>query len=424
MARTKKVRPYHKYFTFKIRNGIWKVIFKHSPGQQISTGLKTDDHQEEDAVAWAFQYMYQDKPQKNPSDITIKNLTEEFFIPGKCPYLNWCLKRNRTFGSEYHIGHRGRLENYVWPRFGSYQLHTIDAEEVEDWLVQLKSAKSAKDLADNTKNKVLDLLHIIMKYAKYKKLIKENPLSDLKRINEKREKREPFTFEELKMLFPKDREKLFQIWGHVDYTNPDTNKLSHWRTQMWITYFLTEAISGWRPGEVGAITVNDRIKKKINLGDKEVEVDGLVVSNAVDSKVRKVKDSIKTAKKGVQTKAFLLTERLKEEYNNLYYEKQINNDDCELWFHMDGRPVITDSARKRFRFACERAGIDRRGRTPYCLRHALCTDLHVIADNDLVNRMMGHTKYRPEYDHRNGVALLVGLALREGKEKVEAIRAL
>ena len=44
--------------------------------------------------------------------------------------------------------------------------------------------------------------------------------------------------------------------------------------------------------------------------------------------------------------------------------------------------------------------------TPYSLRHTFDTDMLRNLDRDTVNDLMGHTSYRAEYDHRNGIDIL------------------
>lgn len=191
---------------------------------------------------------------------------------------------------------------------------------------------------------------------------------------------------------------------------------------MWITYFLTEAVTGWRPGEVGGLHIEDRIIEKIKTSDEVIAIKGIVAHRNVDNVKRKIKNGIKTSKRGVKIKAALMTSRLEEEFNLLEKEKVKNNDESPLWFHIQGIPTRSESANKHFKGACKRAGIERKGRTQYCLRHSLATDLHVVAEKDFVNRLMGHTKYRKEYDHRDGIALLKGLI--GNYDKIEAIRDL
>ena len=44
--------------------------------------------------------------------------------------------------------------------------------------------------------------------------------------------------------------------------------------------------------------------------------------------------------------------------------------------------------------------METKGRTQYSLRHTYDTHTLGELDFDTVNRLMGHTSYRPEYDHR------------------------
>jgi len=105
-------------------------------------------------------------------------------------------------------------------------------------------------------------------------------------------------------------------------------------------------------------------------------------------------------------KPVLLTKRCEQE---LLFLEMENKNNFELIFHLgNGKPIQLDTSNKHFKGAFKRAKIKRDNRTQYSLRHSFSTDLRVEAPLDTVNRLIGHTKYRPEYDHRQGEALLIG----------------
>ena len=71
-----------------------------------------------------------------------------------------------------------------------------------------------------------------------------------------------------------------------------------------------------------------------------------------------------------------------------------------------GGPFRAETGRKHFLYSLARAGIEPCGRTPYSLRHTFDTEMLRKLDRDAVNDLMGHTSYRPEYDHRDGIDIL------------------
>ena len=79
-------------------------------------------------------------------------------------------------------------------------------------------------------------------------------------------------------------------------------------------------------------------------------------------------------------------------------------------FKVNGRFVYCELANKNLRSACKRAGVDIGSRTQYCFRHSFDTymlnNLGELASEEDVRELMGHTGYRPEYDHRTPEQML------------------
>ena len=76
---------------------------------------------------------------------------------------------------------------------------------------------------------------------------------------------------------------------------------------------------------------------------------------------------------------------------------------------INGNTLKAEVSNKHFKASCDRAGIDRGGRTQYSLRHTFDTELLKVLDRGTVQNLMGHTSYRKEYDHRTGEDLLLQL---------------
>ena len=353
------------------RNGYWYVWYRHRPGW-IST--RTKDEREARDIAW------QNVDEAPPTNITLNAFAGDFFLPGKCPYERDERARGRTFASRYFREHRGRLVNYILPRWGSYILSAIKQRPVFDWLLDLADARTGEPLANETKNKILVCFRIVMDMAESLEHIEENPLRRVKLFVAHHKERRPFTIEELKRLFPTDREELMRIW----------------QSQMWLTYFLALATTGWRPGEVAALRPANWYRSK----------QAVVTKHSIENATRSLK-GLKTEKKGVKMKAAPVTDRLQQEL--LLREQELQSEE-EFFFHTgDGRPLVSESANKHFRASCRRAGVPPGDRTQYSLRHAFSTDLHTVAPEPVVNKLMGHTRYRGEYDHRQELELIRGL---------------
>lgn len=239
---------------------------------------------------------------------------------------------------------------------------------IEDWLLELKSKASGKELSDDSKNKILMAMREIMGTAKRSGIIPNNPAKEVKLINAINKKRLPFTLEELVQMFPRDEKELLHIWG----------------TRSWAVYFLVMRDTGFRPGEVAALTRNSYMP----------EHRGIYSTQSVSTPNKKVKNSIKTTSKGQPYKVGILTTQTIEQL-----EKLLPTVD-DMLFTVNGGPVYLDTANKHLRLSLARTKVPLLGRSQYGFRHAFETNLSGRIENKLLLELMGHTSYRPEYDHR------------------------
>jgi integrase len=149
----------------------------------------------------------------------LEDFASDFFKRGVCPWI----KRQHAKGppfSEYHAkARRGHLVKYIIPQFGKRRLDEITLPMIENWLVGLS-------LANQTKNHMLYTLKILFREAEAQKLIRTDART-----------RDIFTMDELRILFPKNRKKLTEIW----------------KSQRWSTLFMVLATTGIRRGEARAL---------------------------------------------------------------------------------------------------------------------------------------------------------------------------
>ena len=181
-----------------------------------------------------------------------------------------------------------------------------------------------------------------------------------------------------------------------------------WGTDIWYAYFLTLYTTGWRPGEVAGLKPDMWYR-----GEK------VIVARRKVTRKRQVQDGIKTSKKGMKFKVAFISDRLQGEL--LLLEPKITNPDG-LFFSVNGRPIQADVANKHLRLSAPRAGVDLAGRTQYSFRHAFATDLHVVAPEKIVNSLMGHVKYRGEYDRRDELKMIETLKGAGAPGLVDRIR--
>ncbi len=360
-------------YRFRHQKGRYiQVSFAHIPGKWASTGT----HNQTEAVLWAENKLEEDlKGMNNKKIYTFREFSENFFST-EDPH-NWRKRqesRNHYYEDSFYLQHESRLKMYILPAFGDYLITAINDVMIDDWFLDLTKAKTHKKLADGTKNKILKCLRIIMEEARRQHLIDRNPAKDVLLINERNKKREPFTDIDLFKMFPKEENDLLYIWGN----------------RTWATYFLIMRDTGFRPGEVAALTPSNI----------SYDHQGVYTERSIDYRTREIKERIKTSNKGFQYKVGLLTKQTITQLRKLIDEKNIPDDNL-LFRVKGGNAIIPDSANKHLKLSMERAEVDLAGRTQYSLRHSFETALAGNVDQKILLELMAHTNYRPEYDHRS-----------------------
>jgi len=343
-----------------------QVMFQHIPGKWFSTG--TEDTTK--AVLWAENKLNEDLSTGVDKTMTLERFAKDFFTE-KDPqgYRHRNMRRGAEFHSSYYSKKQAQLVNYILPAHGPYLLTAINDVMIEDFFLDLKSYKhSGRDLADDTKNKVLETYSDVMDEARRKGYIKENPCDKVKTILPRNEKRQAFTEEELKLFFPENRDELIKVW---------------WSLQ-WAVFFLIQRDTGFRPGEVAALS-------KLNYYP---EFRGLYTDSNVDWSTRQVKRSIKTTKKGQPFKIGFLQDRTVE-----LLEELIRTTDGEYLFILNGKFINSCCANHHLQKCARRAGIDLNGRTEYSFRHSYQTHYLGRIPERALQLLMGHTRTRAEYTH-------------------------
>ncbi|MCF7940077.1 MAG: site-specific integrase [Spirochaetia bacterium] len=347
-----------------------QVSFAHIPGRWFST--QTHNHTE--AVLWAERKLKEDLGSTvTKKDVTLKEFATGFFSEDSQGYRKRNEKRKKFYSDHYYKAHQGRLDNYIIPRFGMFLLSAISDVMIEDWFVELVSHTNGTELSDDSKNKVLFCFRMVLQEAKRQRYIKDNPALNVKEITAEHVRRDPFTDIELFKMFPRNEQDLLRIWG----------------SRMWAAYFLVMRDTGFRPGEVAALSPS-------NISEK---YQGVYTERSIDYRTAAVKDRIKTSDKGFKYKVGLLSDQAMKQIHKLLDDAPIAGNDL-LFQVKQGRPIIPDTANKHLRLSMSRAGILLNGRTQYSLRHSFETHLAGNVDQKILLELMAHTSFRKEYDHR------------------------
>ena len=354
------------------------MMFAHIPGKWISTG--TEDMTK--AVLWAENKLNEDMGIVVDKTMTLERFAKDFFTE-KDPqgYRHRNMRRGADYSFAYYAKKQAQLENYILPAHGSFLLTAINDVMVEDFFLDLKSFRDEdRDLSDDTKNKVLETYSDVMDEARRKGYIKDNPCDKVKPIIARNAERQAFTEEELLKFFPEDRRQLLRIW---------------WSLQ-WAVFFLIQRDTGFRPGEVAALS-------KLNYYP---EFKGLYTDSNVDWRTRQVKRSIKTTKKGQPFKIGFLQNTTVE-----LLEELIRKTEGDYLFILNGKFINSDCANKHLQNCAKRANVDLNGRTEYSFRHSYQTHYIGRIPERALQLLMGHTKTRKEYTHLSAEQTLERVAL-------------
>ncbi len=375
----KRAHPFRFKRVARKDTRVYRVVYDHDPSRPRSTGIavhprdtKNGGPGYEEAVAWAYAHL-DDEP---ASALTFKEATVDMFTEA-CAWRRKLMKKGRTFSSGYFEQHRGRLVNYIWPRWGSHSPNKIYASNVDDWLLDLDVIGSARPASPGQCDKIIQTFRHAMDHLVYRRLIPQgqNTLRLVTYFKDDGTKRLPITMDEFHVLFPENIDELVRIWLSLD----------------WAVFFYIMATCGLRPGEVAAI----------DLSYWQPGV-GMAVAQSVDTNTLEVK-GLKTEDKGVVVKPAYFNDRTESMLTLMVYQGASQSG---LLFTVNGRPIIRETSNKHFKASCRRAGIDPGKRTQYSLRHFYATEIAKHLDEKEAAEYLGQRVLRSEYDHRKVVERL------------------
>ena len=129
-----------------------------------------------------------------------------WWVWGKCTYIDRRLARGRSISRTYVDTMRNYLGNHILPYFAEIKLQKITPKMIEDWLFSLreKEGKNHKLLSAITTNNCLTTLRIMLNEAVRLEYIVNNPALKVEPLQEKPNKKNILTIEEVKALFNED----------------------------------------------------------------------------------------------------------------------------------------------------------------------------------------------------------------------------
>src|SRR6056297_293245 len=301
----------------------------------------------------------------NP-DITLREFAEDFFDYETSRWIKRRIARGYEVTRPMANMRAGHLKNHILIAFGSRKVTEIRPIEIEDWLLNL-------DKKSNTKNHILSTFNIVMNEAKRLGIIEKNPVNDVERISKSNyEKTDSLSIAEIKKLFPKDTDKLREIWRRDDLI---------------VIYFLMIS-SGIRSGEARAL-----IWKNI-LWDKAA----ILVTQAV-----KADQSIGPPKTN-EVRGIIVPSRTIEILQWWRGIAPFKEENDFVFAGSSGKiPINRDIVSKEFSKALERGKIKTDGRNlrTHSLRHTYNTIMKGVLTADMLREFTGHRSEQmtQRYDH-------------------------
>ena len=171
----------------------------------------------------------------SPHEITFGIYAENWWVWGKCSYLESQATRGKTLSRRYAEVQRGFLVNHVLPEFEKLKLSGIKPYHIERWLKSLKDS----GLSSASVQHCYGVLRLMLGEAKRLGHLAVNPVQAVRPILLTQRVRGILTLDEARELF-------------------DENKFSeYWQTEIGFVCSLLAATSGAREGECVALRVQD-----------------------------------------------------------------------------------------------------------------------------------------------------------------------
>lgn len=342
-------------------------VWQGSKRIHLSTGESVKWRAEEKAKKLAAHYR---TGQAMPSGkrITLDAFASDFFRWGVCSWIEKQHARNRPFSKDVARSRRSHLDNHILPAFKHYYMDEITRGAVEKWLMGL-------DLANQTRNHVLFSFRIVLREAEAQGIIGSNPLEKLDpfAVNAKTTRaRDTLSMEELRALFPEDREKLLAVWLLPKHA----------------AAFMVLASTGLRSGELRALQW-----RHVLWTDHALHVE----------QSAKLDGTIGATKTG-DTRIVLLPSRTETELSMwMTKSKHKGTDDLVFYGRSGTHPIAAHTLSNAMGPALERSKIAISGRNivVHSLRHGYNTYLRRKVPADILRALTGHKtqKMTDVYDH-------------------------
>lgn len=360
----------------KQKDRCWQACFSWEKYRWVSTR----EHDEDKAREWCENVvMREGRVPGKGRNILLGQFASGFFSPADpMGYRRRRARLGKDNDEHSYAQRQGWLDNYIMPRFADVALADIGIVMVEDWYVGLESVSKGTLLSSGTRIHVLKTLSMILDEAVRLSLIPFNPCDkvDLIRISHKEKK--IFTDDQLHVLFPPSPVEMIAVWGDVQTA----------------LFFSIAIDTGWRAGEIMALCSDAYYP----------EVGGVYSTRNVNTAIGLLKDTVKTARSGgykwrpgfLSERSVRLIDTLPENVRKGYFFAH-GGDPSRLFSY--------DTLLRRLKGTLrDVAGMeDWNDYAIHNFRHTFMTRIRSTIDEPTMLKLMGHTRYRSEYDHSSAM---------------------
>ena len=223
-------------YTRTLKDGVYWYASWHEDGKRVvrPTGIEENRKRRDGGRAEAVEAgrkLRDERQQQSaaPAPTFTEYAAHFYALDGS--YLKRQRDKGKPLNAHWANTLQAMLDTYVLPVWGSTRLDSFNAVGVENWLADLP-------LSNQTRRHLLyGCLRVPLREAARERIIPVNPLQEVEPPIKQGRKRDIFSLDELRLLFPPDWKKLLEVWGHPKYA----------------AVFITLATTGIREGEARAL---------------------------------------------------------------------------------------------------------------------------------------------------------------------------
>lgn len=311
----------------------------------------------------------QDRRRSVPSSTLFGPFALKMFLPG-ADHLIRQEEKGIAMAETTRTAHRGRVLNYLFPKWEQISLADIQETDFEDWELALKG------ISNSQRNNLIDTMTIIMQEAKRGRLIDTVP--KFERFARLSKRQSTLSDKELFALFPVDEKGLRKIWTITDSREQPNDGL------MFGAAFCLAVSAGLRSAELRGVSREQLICKKLPDGGT---LNGILVDRALDAK-----GNATTLKKGSdsdpRTRAVIVPTRTMNVLG--FWLKHAKGEGLIFTYH--GHPISKEHLLARFNKGLANAKIQMEGRhlTVHGLRYTYNTRMRPLISSEALQEFVGH----------------------------------